>query len=194
MMSLNTTMPQEDSAVTLPLFFDKNPELKARVVKMLAAIPAAEKQGHLDAFKKFVSGELTWAEVKHVPRRLLKELAKVAYFKFQKGDFKGAEILFKGLAIIDHTNWYYRVALGAIFQKQGCLNQAIEEYGVALTLKEDEVVSLVNRGECHLKSGDLDAALEDFTAVGRLPLPEGNPWKRRATLLSQKILTETTKD
>lgn len=190
MMSLNTTMPQDDPAPALPRFFDKNPELKARVVRMLNAIPAEEKQANLAAFKKFVSGELTWAEVKHVPRRLLKELAKVAYFKFQMGDFKGAEIIFKGLAIVDHTNWYYRVALGAVFQKQGFYDQAIEEYGVALTLKEDEITSLVNRGECHLKSGDLDSALEDFTAVSRLPLAEGNPWKKRAALLSQRILTD----
>ena len=33
------------------------------------------------------------------------------------GDFAAAESLFKGLSVIDHTNWYYRAALGTIYQK-----------------------------------------------------------------------------
>lgn len=183
------TMSQDGSKISLPGFFDKNPELKRRVVAFLRSVPDAEKKDTVEAFRKFVSGDLTWAEVRHVPRRLLKELAKIGYFKFQSGDYKGAEILFKGLAIIDHNNWYYRSALGAVYQKQGLYEAAIDEYTVALQIKDDEATSLVNRGECLMRVGDLDSALEDFTAVTTIVIDPDSPWRKRAEILTRKILS-----
>lgn len=182
------TMTQDDRKLALPHFFDKNPELKKRVMEFLRQIPDAEKKNTFDAFRKFVSGDLTWAEVQHVPKRLLKELAKIGYLKFQMADYQGAEILFKGLAIIDHNNWYYRAALGAVYQKQGFYDSAIDEFTVALQIKEDEITSLVNRGECYMKIHDFDSALEDFTRATQAEVEENNPWKKRAVTLSKQIV------
>lgn len=190
MISQKHVMTQKPLHTELPSFFDKNPELKARIQEYLARLPESEKQKNLDTYRKFVTGDLTWAEIKQVPRSLLKELAKAAYFKFQKGDLKSAETLFKGLSIIDHNNWYYRSALGAILQKQNDYPAAIAEYTTALQINPDEPTSLLNRGECYIKQHDFDAALEDFALLQRLPLAEDNPYKKRARVLAEKILSE----
>ena len=178
----------KEKDIELPKMFDENPELKKKLIEHLRKLPLAEKQRDVRLVQKFLEGEITWAEVKDVPKRLLKEIAKIAYLKFKQQDFKKAEILFKGLALLDHLNWYYRAALGAVFQKQGLFEQAIEEYDMALRLKADEATSLLNRGQCFLKFKDFDAALQDFDAVLKLPLDKNSPWRKRAQTLSQAVL------
>lgn len=169
--------------------FDENPELKKKLIEHLQKLPEEEKKRDVHLVQKFLEGEITWAEVKNIPKKLLKEIAKIAYLKFKQQDFKKAEILFKGLALLDHLNWYYRAALGAVFQKRGLFEQAIEEYDVALRLKPQEVTSLLNRGQCFVRLKDFDAALQDFNAILKSPLEENSPWRKRARTLSQAILT-----
>ena len=183
------TMVERTDQIQLPRCFDENPELKNKLLDFLSTQPATDKRKSVEAVEKFVTGEMTWAEIKHIPTSMLKELARVAYLKFKTGDYRKAEILFKGLAVLDHLNWYFRAALGAVFQKQGFFEQAIDEYTMALELKPGEVTSLVNRGQCHLKSGDTDAALADFNTVIQQGLLADNPWLKRACTLSQAILT-----
>lgn len=185
----------KDPNVRLPTYFDQNPEVKKQTVEILQKISPEEKQKNYELFKKYVDGEMSWAEIRQMPRRMLKEIARHGYLKFQLRQFDKAEIIFKGLAILDHLNWYYRAALGAIYQKQNWYEQAIEEYTMALELKENEVTALANRGECQLRLGNNDAALKDFSQVLKLGLPENNNWVKRCQLLSQKILAgETLKD
>lgn len=177
----------KDPNVRLPAYFDKNPELKQRTIEILQQISPEEKQKNYELFKKYVSGEMSWAEIKQMPRRMLKEIARYGYQKFQLRQFDKAEIIFKGLAILDHLNWYYRAALGAIWQKQGLYEPAIDEYTMALKLKENEVTALANRGECQLRLGNNAAALKDFAQVLQLGLPENNHWVKRCRLISQKL-------
>lgn len=175
--------------IQLPRCFDENPELKGRLMEFLRGQPVTDPQRSVEAVEKFVSGELSWAEIKHIPKSLLKELARVAYLKFKTGDYRKAEILFKGLAVLDHLNWYFRAALGAVFQKQGLFEQAVEEYTIALELHPDELSSRVNRGQCYLKLGEFDAALADFDRVLKMGLDEKDAWRKRASTLSQAVLT-----
>jgi tetratricopeptide (TPR) repeat protein len=177
----------KDPHVRLPAYFDKNPELKQRTLEVLQQVSPEEKEKNYKLFKKYVEGEMSWAEIKQMPRRMLKEIARYGYQKFQLRQFDKAEIIFKGLAILDHLNWYYRAALGAILQKQGLYESAIHEYTMALKLKENEVTALANRGECQLRLGHNDAALKDFEQVLKLGLPENNNWVKRCRLISQKI-------
>lgn len=179
----------KDPHVRLPAYFDKNLELKQRTIELLQQVSPEEKQRNYALFKKYVDGEMSLAEIKQMPHRMFKEIARHGYLKFQLRQFDKAEIIFKGLAILDHLNWYYRAALGAIFQKQGLYEQAIDEYTMALRLKENEVTALANRGECHICLGNTDAALKDFAQVLKLGLPENNNWVKRCRLLSQKIST-----
>lgn len=182
----------DEKKITLPAFIqeflDKNPETKKEVEDYLGKFSQEEKQENLRQFLKFVSGEMTWAEVRNIPRFLLRELAKVAYMRFKLKKYDKAESLFKALAVVDHTNWYYRAALGAVYQKQHLYEQAIDEYSMALELHDNEISSLVNRGECYLMLKDYDAALQDFAQISKLKLAENNPWLKRASVLSQRVL------
>lgn len=186
-------MPESDTKAPppkIPRIFDRNPELKKRVEAYLAKIPREKKEEDMRKFEKFVDGSMTWAEIKGYPKTLLKELARVAYLKFKIGDTKLAESLFKGLSIIDHTNWYYRAVLGAVYQKQKLYGQAIEEYNVALSLNEKEITSLTNRGECHLHLKNYPQACQDFEAVIKLDPEEKNSWGKRARVLLKKLKDE----
>jgi tetratricopeptide (TPR) repeat protein len=170
--------------------FEKYPDLKSEVEAYSQTVSEDEKKKSLEAMQKFLNGELTWAEIKNIPKSFLRQLAQIAYDEFKMGKFQRAEILFKGLAVLDHNNWYYRAALGAVYQKQGLAEQAIGEYDIALTLNPQEVTSLVNRGQCHLQLKDTDAALQDFATVRALSLKADNPWLKRAETLSQTVLSK----
>lgn len=173
--------------VPLPAFYDKHPEVKAKLVEYLKTIPREEKQKRIEDFKKYLNGEMTWGEIHKITKRMQREIARVAYLKFQMKDYTGADSLFKGLAILDHTNWYYRAALGAIYQKQKMYEDAVLEYQAALALKEDEVSSLVNRGECYVWLGRLDEARVDCNAALQIPNLVNNPWQMRAKILLKRI-------
>lgn len=174
----------------LPKIFDSDPALKKKVESYLASVPREKKEEDLKKFEKFVSGEMTWAEIKGYPKAFLKDLARIAYLKYRSGQYPVAESLFKGLSIIDHTNWYYRAALGTIYQKQKLFEQAIEEYTMALTLNEQEITSLANRGECHLLLGNVEAAEKDFEGAITLDPGDKNSWGKRARVLLKKMKEE----
>jgi len=181
-------MKDPDNENKLPEFFDKHPEIKAKIVDYLKEIPKEHREKSLEEFHKYINGEMTWGEIRKISRRLQKEVARVAYLKFKMRDYTKAESLFMGLAVIDHTNWYYRAALGAVYQKQKRFDQAVEEYTKALSLKEDEVTTLVNRGECLAITKDFDGALADFDRVASLPLPDNNPWVARSKVLRKRVM------
>lgn len=174
----------------LPKLFDDDPKLKARVEEYLSKIPDKKKEEDLKKFEKFVAGEMTWAEIKGYPKALLKLLAQLAYTKFQMGDYRLAESLFKGLSIIDHSNWYYRTALGAIYQKQKLYDQAIEEFNVALMLNEKEISSLTNRGECYIHLENYSEALQNLEAAINLDAEDKNSWGKRARVLKKKLIAD----
>lgn len=186
-------MSQDKESSLLPDSFDKNPELKQKLEEYLRSLPEETKREQIELVKKFLAGEMSWSEIKNVPKGLLKQIARVAYAKYKLGDLKTAELLFKCLAIIDHHNWYYRTALGTIFQKQGQMDQAIEEYNLVQEIQPDEVTSLVNRGICYAKMKDFDAALADFSRVAKLDLDMNHPWVKKARMLSHAILSMNEK-
>ncbi|MDO8518885.1 MAG: hypothetical protein Q7T11_01825 [Deltaproteobacteria bacterium] len=174
----------------LPKIFDSNPDLKKRIESYLATVPREKKEEDLKKFEKFVSGEMTWAEIKGYPKAFLKDLARIAYMKYKTGDYTAAESLFKGLSVIDHSNWYYRAALGTIYQKQKLYEQAIEEYTMALTLNEKEITSLTNRGECFFFLKNYPAAIQDFTGAIALDPEDKNAWGKRARMMLKKVTDE----
>lgn len=171
----------------LPRIFDRDPALKKRVEDYLAKIPIEKKEEDLRKLEKFVSGEMTWAEIKGYSRPMLKELAEIAYLKFKMKEYPTAETLFKGLSIIDHTNWYYRAALGAIYQKQGLYEQAVEEYTIALSLNDTELSVYGNRGECHMRLENHEEAFTDFSAILARDPEEKSVWARRARIFVKSL-------
>lgn len=185
--NMKTIPPVKDNDVKLPAFFDQHPEVRDKVVEYLKTIPREQKKRHVEEFEKYLEGEMTWGEIIHITKGMQKEIARVAYLKFKMGDFARAETLFKGLAIIDHTSWYYRAALGAIFQKQKKYHDACVEYTAALELKENEASCLVNRGECLMMQGQHDQSRADLNAVIQSGLVANNPWMMRAKVMLKRL-------
>lgn len=167
--------------------FEKYPHLQAGFENFLKTVSKEERDDIHKKFLRFIDGEITWSEMKGYPADMLREISKIAYFLFQKKSYKEAEVIFKGLSVIDHRNWYYHAALGAIYQKQKYYEQAIDEYTAALHIKEDEITSLTNRGESYFQLGLEDQALQDFDKAISLDASDKNPWARRAKLLKNKI-------
>lgn len=183
-------MTKENQTPKIPAFFDKNPELKAKLIAALGkGISETQKQKNIEAVYKFINGELTWAEIKNIPPRLLKSLAKFGFEKYKNNDLSGAIKIFKGLALIDHANWYYRMALGAIFQKQKNFEDAIEEYSVAIELNENEASLFLNRAQCHMQLEEFDLALEDLTEIDKLNSDDKGLWQKKAKALKTAILS-----
>lgn len=179
--------------VMLPKIFDRDPALKARVEAWLESLPAKKKEEDFRQFERFIKGEITWAELKGYPQSFLKLLTQTSYMIYKSGDLGRAEILFKGLAIIDHTNWYYRSVLGSIYQKQKQYTQAIDEYGMALSLNEKEIASLTNRGECYWHLNNQANAEADWKLAIQLDPQLKTPWGKRASTLLNKVAHDPVK-
>lgn len=180
-------MTDQNDNLSLPPYFDQYPDVRDRLLAEARKVPQKERQKLVTDFLRFVTGEATWGEIINFPKILQKEVAKIGYMLFKKQDYQKAESLFKGLTIMDHTNWYYRVALGAIFQKTKRYDDAIEEYTLALSLNPGDPSCLVNRGQCFMQQGENERAVEDFKRVLNLNLTEDNPWRKRCEVLHQQL-------
>ena len=137
---------------------------------------------------QFVAGEMSWAEFDSYPPALLYQIATVGQSFIEINRLDDAETLFKGLAILDHKNYYYHGVLGAIYQKKKQFIDAITEYSLALELNSTDIASYTNRGECWAKFGALEDAVSDFEQAMRLGEKKVDKWANRARILHKNIL------
>lgn len=158
--------------------------LKADCDRML---PADRERIEL-MVEKFLSGEMSLAEFECYPPELMYEMAKMGQALIDLNRFDDAKIIFEGLAILDHKNYYYRGVLGSIAQRQKDYVTAIAEYSMALLLKADDVPSYTNRGECLMKVGLLDDAVSDFEHAMQLSQQTVDRFANRARVLHRNIL------
>ena len=78
-------------------------------------IPAMERERLEKRVAQFVAGEMSWAEFDSYPPALLYQIATVGQSFIEINRLDDAETLFKGLAILDHKNYYYHGVLGPIY-------------------------------------------------------------------------------
>lgn len=125
---------------------------------------------------------------KFTPEKLA-QMVEVGFNEFKLGRYDRAEKIFRGLTLIDSENYYYHQMLGATFQRQEKLAEAIVEYGIAVTINPHDTVSLTNRGECYFKSGVYPLAERDLDATIALdPEEKGEDrWINRARMLKKQI-------
>lgn len=181
-------MPNAED-IKIPAIFDQYPEVKSKIVAYLRDVPQEQKQKTYEDFFRFIDGELTWAEMNGISPKAQKVLARVAYMHFKRREYETAETMFRGLAMLDHSNWYFRAALGAVYQRQKRYEDAVQEYSAALDLKPGEPSALVNRGECLMMMRDFDGAESDLQKINRLGLDPGNKFFLRAQILKQRVKT-----
>jgi len=176
----------QDEGTPQPLeeAFAKSVQKLETALKKLPADQLADAKKEVD---KMVAGDLSWADLsQYTPEKLLK-IAEMGYDQFRIGQYDKAERLFKGLTVIDPSNYYYHQMLGAIFQRKDMYPEAVVEYSVAVNLNPQDLVSMTNRGEIYFKLGIMDLANADFDHVTSLDTKNENKWANRARMLSEQI-------
>jgi len=162
-------------------------ELTEKLEKELAKVDPEKRQQGKAQIEEFLQGDLKWAELLDWPPEKLHETAKEGYRVYESGQYKQAEIIFKGLTVLDPENFYYHQMLGASFQQQEKYPEAVFEYSVAIDLKSDDIVSHTNRGEVYLNMKLFELAEKDFDGAIRLDPDEKDRWAKRSRLLKKKV-------
>lgn len=119
-----------------------------------------------DLLYRFLTDQISYAQMTGISQKELYRLSEIGHVKLKHGRVDEAKKIFDCLVKIDHKNPFYHLCLGSAFQKIGKFVDAVYEYGEALKIKEDDLPSLVNRGEIYLKHKNYKRAAEDFrTAI-----------------------------
>lgn len=135
----------------------------------------------------FLKGELSWAEIFHIPPQIQQRIAEFGYMQFQAGRYEDAERFFKVLTILNWQNSYYHSMMGSILQRQKRYGEAIASYSQAVELNPQDIVSLTNRGEVYFRHGLLDDAEKDFDGAIACDPKGENKWGKHARHLKSQI-------
>ena len=146
--------------------------------------PNPERFRHLAALlHRFATNQISLADIAQLPRQDLRKLAEIGHTKLKYGRFDEAQEIFSMLARVDHKNYYYRSALGGVFQKLKKWIESLANYTIAIKLNPRDTVSLVNRGEIFLRHEKFKKAAEDFRNAIINDRTGKNPWANRARSL-----------
>lgn len=118
----------------------------------------------------------------------LLERAMEGFELYEQGDYESARLIFEELSEKDPSEAYYRTALGAIFLAEDELELALENFNKALALNPKDSAALVNRGEVHLRLGNIIEAAQDFARAVDLDPENKDPLTMRARLLAAAAL------
>jgi Flp pilus assembly protein TadD len=118
----------------------------------------------------------------------LLERAMEGFELYEQGDYANARVIFSDLCEKDPSEAYYRTALGAICLAEDELEPALENFNLALTLNAKDSAALVNRGEVHLRLGNIVEAAQDFARAVDLDPENKDPLTMRARLLAAAAL------
>jgi tetratricopeptide (TPR) repeat protein len=148
-------------------------------------------------FRKFVMGEITWAELTGLTMQEAYAFAEVAYNLFEQGKYDQAKTIVEGLVISNPYDGYFHGLLGAIYGRKGMHEEASEEYSIAIELDPTNISALVNRAEIFLQHGEIEMALKDLKSAVDLDPKGEKPFGVRARALAAAtaaVLEEALKD
>jgi Flp pilus assembly protein TadD len=137
---------------------------------------------------RMLNGELSLGQIAGLTGPEMLEMAMQGFRLYEAGKYKDALIVFEGLCELDPAEAYYRTALGAILLASEDLNGALKNFNKALTLNAKDTAALVNRGEVHLRLGNLVEAAHDFAKAVELDPENKDPLTMRARLLAAAAL------
>src|SRR3972149_3255258 len=100
-----------------------------------------------DRVEKFVMGEITLGQLYGITIEEAYSVAELGYTMFEQGRLRDAQTIFQGLVISNPYDAYFHTMLGSIYQKQGFVDGALEEYSLALALDPANLEADGNRGE-----------------------------------------------
>jgi tetratricopeptide (TPR) repeat protein len=173
-------MSKEDAKQELERFFKRLEEDFKETPKELMEVGS---QRVID----FIKGNITWAEMFNIPKKVVKDMVEYGYLQFQSGRYEEAERFFKMLTVMDWNNSYYHSMMGSILQRQKRYGEAVAEYSEAVRLNPNDIVSRTNRGEVYMLHKVFDKAVADFEKAASLDPKKEDKWANRARALRMKI-------
>lgn len=135
-------------------------------------------------FKRFVLGEITWAQLQGLTMEEAYAFAELAYTLFEQGKYDEAQTIFEGLVISNPYDAYFHAMLGAIYARKDMQEEAAEEYSIAIELDPENIAAHVNRAEILLQHGEFELAMEDLKAAIKLDPNGEDPAGLRARALA----------
>ncbi|ATB31842.1 tetratricopeptide repeat protein [Melittangium boletus] len=118
----------------------------------------------------------------------LLERAMQGFQMYEQGRYDDARVIFEDLAEKDPSEGYYHTALGAISLAMDGFDKALDYFNQALHLNAEDTAALINRGEVHLRLGNILEAAHDFARVVDLDPENKDPLTERARVLAQAAL------
>lgn len=156
----------------------------AEVAKKFRLINNIETTFTAENMKKFVERKGTLAQLMGITIDQTYALAEYAYTLFQQGRIREARQIFEALVIQNPIDGYMHFMLGAIYWKMDMPEEAVEEYGTAITLDPKNIAAYTNRGEILLQHGEFEDALEDLKTAIELDKKGDDPFALRARALA----------
>lgn len=177
---------------------EKSPALDSvwldQLMARLEQISLEEAEHQTKRVEQFCAGEITWAELQGFTPEDLVEVAEIGYTQLQLGQLKKAEIVFRALTYLDHTQSYYHTMMGVVYQRLDRWVDALAEYGVALEMDPTDVTAYTNRGEIYYEIGYVEDAAANFQKAIALDPKGSNSWANRARSLLKKMLEEQSEE
>lgn len=115
-------------------------------------------------------------------------LAMEGFQLYEQGRYDDARGIFEKLTQQDPSEGYYQTALGATCLAVDALDEALVHFNEALRLDTTDTAALINRGEVHLRLGNVMDAARDFARVVALDPERKDPLTERARLLAAAAL------
>ncbi len=178
--AVSDTEEVTDAGVSLE---ELSQQLEAELKKVAPDdLAAARKQ-----VDDLLEGDLKWADLMEWTPERLHETAKEGYRQYEAAKYAQAEVIFKGLTVLDPDNFYYHQMLAASFQQQQKYPEAIVEYSIAVDLNPEDITSFTNRGEVYFELKLWDLADVDFDRAVSLDPAGQDRWANRSRLLKKKV-------
>jgi len=145
---------------------------------------------HFDAaervlLRRFVRGELTFAQLEGLGEREARKLAHMGHELFRRGRLHDARILFEGMCALNPLDAYPHQILGAIAERESRREEAEQHYDLCLRLKVRNPWVLARRGELRLLRDAVGEGIVDLERALDLAPPEATYRERAAVLLER---------
>lgn len=115
-----------------------------------------------EAMQKWLGGQISLGAAADWDKDEIRIISEIAYSLAQQGRSREAILLFEGLVAVAPATAYFQSALGALHLRTDDYAKAVEHFDAALNIEPNDLISLVNRGEAHIKTGQTAQGRRDF--------------------------------
>lgn len=114
---------------------------------------------------KWSRGEANLRDIYGYTEDELYGIAGQGYILMMEGKLEPAKAIFEGLVALDPKNDYYYRALGVLYHRLGDGERAMKQFGYAIKVAPNDLISYVNRAEIAVQQKNFTAAEEDLRQV-----------------------------